>query len=163
MVIGSNGMSNLVGLAGVSPCDPCPLPSSVSLGQVESSSLLPAIPKAAMDKIRNGEFVNFDTLLPNHTPVNHDEYTFKLVEGPSPSVSLVPKHQSHPKVVNFNSWMVAWTNFMRAYAVFFPHRITELVRYQSIICDFATQYSFSGWLAYDWLFRYRLANDPSLS
>ena len=71
------------------------------------SPLSPAIPKTALDKIRNGEFVKFDTLLPNHSPVTQDEYTFKFGEGSSPSVSLVPKHQSSPKVVNFNSWIQA--------------------------------------------------------
>ena len=86
------GAGNLVELSGVSRYTSCPMPSSVLLGPADSLSLLPTIPKAAVDKIRSDEFVNFDTLLPNHTPVNHGEYTFKLVEGPSPSVSLVPKH-----------------------------------------------------------------------
>ena len=71
------GTGNLVGLSGVSRHASGPMPSSVSLGLADSLSLLLAIPKAAVDKICGGEFVNFDTLLPNHTPVNHDEYTFK--------------------------------------------------------------------------------------
>ena len=50
--------------------------SIADLGLVPSESSFPnssqaiqAIPKAAVDKIRNGEFVNFDHLLPNHSPL----------------------------------------------------------------------------------------------
>ena len=46
------GTGNLVGLSGVSCHASCPMPSSVSLGLADSLSLLPAIPKAAVDKIR---------------------------------------------------------------------------------------------------------------
>ena len=112
----------------------------------------PAIPKAAIDKIRNGEFVNFDNLLPNHSPVAQDEYTFKVVGGSSPSVSLVPKHQNKPKVTNFKLWMVSWTNYFCTYIVFWPHRVGELTRYQATICDFANQFTFSSWSSYDRMF-----------
>ena len=129
----------------------------------QASSAVPAIPKSAIDKIRSGEFVNFDSLLPNHSPVAHDEYTFKVIGGSSPSVSLVPKNQNKPKVTNFNLWMVSWTNFFRTYIIFWPHRVSELVRYQATICDFANQFTFAAWSGYDRMFRYRMATDQSLS
>ena len=53
------------------------LSSALSSGSISQpsagSSIMPAIPKSAIDKIRSGEFVNFDTLLPCHGPVAHDE------------------------------------------------------------------------------------------
>ena len=70
-------------------------------------SLSPAIPKAAFDKIKAGEYVKLDTLLPNYTPMSHDEYAFQFVGGTNPSVCLVPKNLAKPKISNFNSWMVA--------------------------------------------------------
>jgi len=51
---------------------------------------MPPLPQAVIDKIQNGEFVNFDLLLPNRAPVLNDEYTFKVMGGSSPSVSLQP-------------------------------------------------------------------------
>ena len=51
---------------------------------------------------------------------------------------------------------------MRVY-VHFWHRVTELVRYQSIMCNFAIQFSFSAWLSYDRMFRFCTAQDESRS
>ena len=143
------------------------LSSALSSGSIPQpsagSSIMPAIPKSAIDKIRSGEFVNFDTLLPCHGPVAHDEYTFQVVGGSSPSVSLVPRNQNKPRVINFNLWMVSWTNFFRTYVVFWPQRMSELLRYQATICDFANQFTFAAWSGYDRMFRYSMASDPSLS
>ena len=136
------------------------LPSASASGARPS---LPAVPRAAIDKIKAGEYVNFDVLLPNYTPMSHDEYAFQLVGGADPSVCLVPKNQAKPKVSNFNAWMVAWSNFMQIYTSFWPHRVGELITYQSIICDFASQFSFSAWVNYDRMFRFRMAQDPLLS
>ena len=41
--------------------------------------------------------------------------------------------------------------------------LPELVRYQSIMCDFVSQFSFSAWLNYDRMFRFRMAQNESLS
>ena len=127
---------------------------------------MPALRKAVIDKIKAGEFINFDSLLPNHSPVSDEDFAFKVGGGggsESPSVSLVPKHQAKSKVTNFNSWMVASTNFVRAYSIFWPYRLQELVHYQATICDFANQFPFVAWSNYDRMFQYRLAREASLS
>jgi len=121
---------------------------------------MPPLPQAVIDK---SEFVNFDLLLPNREPVLNDEYTSKVIRGSSPSVSLVPKNQTKPKVVDFNSWMVAWNNFLRCLSLFFPSRTQELIWYQAIIADFASQYTFLSWSQYDQMFWYQLAFNSELS
>ena len=95
---------------------------------------MPPLPQAVIDKIQNGEFVNFDLLLPNRSPVLNDEYTFKVMGGSSPSVSLVPKNQRKPKVTDFNSWMVAWNNFLRCFGLFFPAKVSQLIRHYYRLC-----------------------------
>ena len=65
-----------------------------------SSTAMPPLPQSVINNIRNGEFVNFDNLLPNRAPVTSDEYTFKVMGGSTPSV---PKHQGKTKVTDFNS------------------------------------------------------------
>ena len=142
---------------------PPPVGDLLSFPSGVNMSSMPAVPKAVMEKIRKGDYVNFDDLLPNFTPVTEDEFSFRLVPGSGSSVSLVPRNQAKPKVSNFASWMVAFSNFLRIYTAYFPHRVTELVRYQSYIVDFANQFSFTAWLNYDRNFRYRLAQVPSLS
>ena len=124
---------------------------------------LPPVTRAAIDKIKNHEYVNFDLLLPNYSPLNNDEYAFQLSAGANPTVKLVPKNHARPKVSDFSSWMVAWTNFLRIYTHFYPHRVHELIQYQSFIADFAAQFSFQAWWNYDRLFRERIAQNPGLS
>ena len=128
-----------------------------------NTSAMPPLPQTVIDKIKNCEFVNFDLLLPNRSPIQNDEYTFKVVGGATPSVALVPNNQKKPKVTDFNSWMVAWNKFIRCYSIFHPHRVQELIRYQTIICDFASQYNFAAWSQYDQMFRYQLAYNHDLS
>ena len=135
------------------------LPSGTS----DTTASLPAIPKSALDKIKNNEYVSFDTLLPNYTPIAHDEYGLQFEGGSDLSVKVVPKSQTRPKISDFNSWMVAWSNFMRVYTHFHPLRIHELIQYQSFICDFASQFTFSAWIGYEQMFRYRMALNPGLS
>ena len=130
----------------------------------QSSQLaMPLLPQAVINNIRNGEFVNFDNLLPNRAPINMDEYSFKVGGGSTPTVELVPRRQAKTKVTDFNSWMVAWNNFLRCFSNFFPHRIQELVHYQAIICDFANQFTFNAWSNYDRMFRYQAAYNAALS
>ena len=114
-------------------------------------------------QISSGKFVNFDSLLPNTSPLTMDEYTIKVNSGADPSLSLVPKAQNRPRVIDFYTWLTAWNNFLQAMSFYHPMRVPELIRYQSLITNFACQYQFSSWSTYDQLFRYHMANDPSLS
>lgn len=47
----------------------------------QNVNAMPPLPQTIIDKIKNGEFVNFDNLLPNRSPLQTDEYTFKAVGG----------------------------------------------------------------------------------
>ena len=130
-----------------------------------SAFALPAVGKPAMEKIKNNDYIVLDTLLPNFAPVLHDEMSFQVQanQGSDTSLKLVPKTQSRPKISDFTSWSVAWSNFMRVYVHFFPHRVMELVQYHAIISDFASQFCFSAWLQYERSFRFRMAQNPALS
>ena len=145
---------------------------SQSVGLLGSSSAsiepqaggdFPAVPKAVIEKIKKHEFVEFDTLLPNYSPLLRDELGFQWVDGSEPGMRLVPKTQTRPRVSDFTSWMVAWNNFMAIYVHFWPHRIMELLRYQAIICDFASQFTVSSWMGYERMFRLRVSQNHGLS
>ena len=142
-------------------------PSAINLGHIASSSTsphhLPPLPQSILEQIRSGKFVNFDLLLPAVAPLASDEYTIKVNSGSEPSVLLVPRAQSRPRVFDFFTWLTAWNNFFQAQAFYFPHRLMELIHYQSLITKFACQYAFTAWYLYDKLFRYTMANNPSLT
>ena len=112
---------------------------------------------------KNNEYILLDTLLPNYTPLTHDEYGLQFDTESEVSVKVVPKGQSRPKISDLSSWMVAWSNFLRVYCHFFPHRVFELLQYQSLIVDFVAQFTFSGWVNYERMFRYRITLNPGLS
>ena len=46
--------------------------------QQSPSAMLPAIPPAMREQIRNGEFINFNSLLPSLSPITNDDYTIKI-------------------------------------------------------------------------------------
>ena len=83
--------------------------------QQSPSAMLPAIPPAVREQIRNGEFINFNSLLPSSSPITNDDYTIKIAQGSGydASLSLVPRHQVRPKIRSFNDWLTAWNNFIR--------------------------------------------------
>ena len=147
-----------------------PPPNHFSIANTPSTmrnSRLPPVPQAVLDRIRQGEFVNFDLLLPSVTPLSLDEYSIKINAGDStadsPSISLVPRHQSRPKVFDIYTWLAAWNHYLQAMSVYHPHLLISLLRYQALITKLATQYSFPGWSTYDRLFRLQIVNDPSAS
>ena len=133
--------------------------------QQSPSAMLPAIPPAVREQIRNGEFINFKSLLPSSSPITNDDYTIKIAQGSGhdTSLSLVPRHQVRPKILSFNDWLTAWNNFIRCASYYHPHLANQYLYYQTMICQFASQYEFASWSTYDQLFRARLVNNPSMS
>ena len=121
-----------------------------------------ALPEKVLTQIKKGEFVNFDSLLPSTTPLSMDEYSFKVNPGANASVTLVPMAQSRPKDFYLSSWLTAWNIYLCCVMIFHPHLTTQLMYYQSLICQFASQYIFATWSTYDRLFRYQLAHNPGL-
>ena len=140
-----------------------------SRGRYQSLSL-PPLPKRALDRIKQGEYVNFDTLLPpsslsgstvSSLPMDDaGEYDISVrsVDG-SPRISF-SQAKGKGKIKDYNSWSLAWSIYLRCMVQFFPRLIHQLVSYQSYIAQFATQYMFSAIYTFDQLHRLNLANDP---
>ena len=92
-----------------------------------------------------------------------DVYSIQVNSGVEASLSLVPRHQTRPKVVDFHTWLTVWNLYLQAMTFYHPHLIVPLIRYQSTITKFASQYDFSPWVTYDKLFRYQIANNQMLT
>ena len=141
-------------------------PATARCGLQNPSAMLPAIPANIREQIRHGEFVNFNSLLPSSAPITTDDYTIQIDPGSgihNASLSLVPRHQVRPKIRSFTDWLTAWNNFIRCASHYHPHLTSQYLYYQTMICQFASQYEFSAWSTYDQLFRARLVNNPSMS
>lgn len=137
-----------------------------------SSVCLPPIPKRFLDKIKSREYVNFDALLPPspHSSVlctslpmddlGEFDLNIQNVDG-APKVSLSQKMAGKGKVQDFNSWVSAWTTYMRCMVWFYPHLVQQMLAYQTFISQFASQYAFASVYTYDQLHRLQLANNHS--
>ena len=102
--------------------------------------------------------------VPATSPLSVEDYTIKVNSaGSEPSVSLVPRAQNRPRVIDFYSWLTSWNYYLQAMSFYHPTRVPELIMYQSIIVRFACQYTFASWYTYDKLFRYHMANHPMMS
>ena len=114
-----------------------------------TSHKLPPLSRKILEGISRGEFCNFDLLLPCTSPLALDEYSIQVNSGAEASLSLVPRHQTRLKVVDFHTWLTAWNLYLQAMAFYHPHLIMPLIHYQSTITKFASQYDFSAWVTYD--------------
>ena len=130
---------------------------------VQSGSSLPPISPSAVRRIQSGEYVEFDSLLYSGAlSGTSTDYSVNVGNsGGSPSISLIPRLGSK-KITDFQSWWFAWSTFMRVFLQFYPHKMKQLLFYQSSISQFGTQFSFADVYSYDKLFRQRMALEPHL-
>ena len=138
-------------------------PGAAAAGSVNHN--LPAIPATILEKIRRGEFVNFDLLLPNNVPSEvPNTFTMSLNNSDisqGPKIVVRNGAQSNKnKVVDLHSWFLAWCLFFQAYIIFRGHLSCQMAKYQIFIAQLATNYRFESWYGYDQAFRMFIANNP---
>ena len=117
------------------------------------SQSLPPVPAALQQRILRGEYIDFNTLLP--------EVMFSVVTStPSPNASR-PTVQS-PKITSFSSWLDAWNTYIATIVAHNSDRASELLGYQRLIHSASKHFSTSTWLKYDAQFRILAAYNPQL-
>ena len=122
--------------------------------ETQNTGTLPSLPENILKKIRNGEFVNLDTVLP--------DVGNQADENPG-ELSLVFGEQGHrSRIHDPLSWTQAWSVYMRAYCYYHPHRSLEIVSYFNHAARFLNLYRFSEFCSYDRQFRLRLASNSAL-
>ena len=130
---------------------------------------LPAVPADVINRIRRGEFVNFDNLLPSNigksssskiTITNDGERL--CVANNSTDSSSSNSRNFKSKVRDFFSWSLAWTLFFQIMIQFRSHLAGQLLQYQLYITNLANQYTFWAWYKYDQAFRRIVANNDDI-
>ena len=78
---------------------------------IDPGNLPPPIQPSLAKRIRTGEFINFDLLLPASSPATGpNDYAIRILQSDSndgSSISLVPRTQPKSRVFDFNTWLIA--------------------------------------------------------
>ena len=137
------------------------------LNQQSFAGEFPGVPRRFIEQIQRGEFINFNAL---YTAIVYGSTAtpgFSLVmdENPAgefPVMSFVQKTVARTRITDFAGWVRTWNVFLSVTAIFRPHLVPHLHRYQQIITRYASTFPARFWLAYDTSFRQKLANNPHL-
>ena len=132
----------------------------------------PALPEKVKQRILKGEYIDFDTLLPEALfPARHGtspspSFTLRLSSDPSAAddggVVIAQKPTAKRTISDLPSWMEAWNLYAQVLVLHFPTRAPALLAYQAIICSASTRFPPNCWLRYDQRFRASAATDKSL-
>ena len=125
----------------------------------------PEIPQAFVRAIQSGEFFDISKLLPENlqkiTSDVGDDPLAITIDGNS-QLKLI-KQSTKKKIETIDDWTNAFTVYMKVVIDKYPARSRELLEYLDLI-RYAARYHHSlGWFIYDNKFRYKAANDRSLS
>ena len=133
-----------------------PPPATIRPPQRTDSSqslLLPPAPTSVQQQIIRGEFIDFNTLLP--------EVMFSTANV-TPSSGTTRSTSQTPRINSFSSWLDAWNIYIAIVVAHNPSRALELLGYQRLIHSASKHFNTSAWLNYDVQFRTLAAANPQL-
>ena len=144
---------------------PPPSPHLILPNQQDRTNTMPAVPHSVLEKIRRGEFIHLDQLLPNNVPSEvSTSYSLSLDSNDNnsaPRISISNSLQNTKnKIFDLFTWLLAWTLFCQVFLIFNADFAQQLIKYQLFIAQLASSYNFQAWYSYDQAFRLFLANNP---
>ncbi len=124
-----------------------------------------SVPKNLRQKIVNGEYVDFATLLEKSDPSKQQE---EKEHGMALSVSQGGKlvwKSNKPKgrITSINTWTSAFLIFSSIYLEVHPLRAQQLITYAHLIRTIAARFPGYGWRSYDQQWRMRQQSQPQRS
>ena len=132
----------------------------------------PPLPEKVKQKILRGEYIEFDTLLPESLyPARHGlspspSFTLRLSSDTTSTdgdvVIAQPKPSAKRSIRDISSWMEAWNVYTQVVVKHSLARALPLLAYQRIISDASARFPPRCWLRYDQRFRASAAADKSL-
>ena len=124
------------------------------------------VPKQIQDKIWNGEYVDFGTLLrpvrggyANNSP---QDCVLLIGSSESPTLQIRPPAQ-HTRITSVEQWTSAFLVFASIYLTRHPNQARQLLKYADTVRSAAFRRAGYGWRDYDIQFRLRQARMPSRS
>jgi len=154
------------------PSMPAPPTLSPSMGATlpspaSATHRLPAanIPQRTLDRIMAGEFINLSELLTTSMACTTQPLTnmqFELRDGQPHLVEGTVTSPKTRRVHDIATWLEGYTVYMHTILQAAPHRLNQLLGYQSLIIEANRRFTPEGWLDYDQQFRQMAARDASL-
>ena len=139
-------------------------PASASASSAPPPVQQPPIPDKVKQRILRGEYIDFDTLLPESLyPARYGAsstpaFTLRLSNDTSAGDGDVVIPQQKPvakrSVCDLAAWMEAWNLYVQVLVAAFPDRAPVLLAYQAIICGASSRFPPRLWLRYDQRFHY---------
>ena len=132
----------------------------------EDGTPLPPAHAGTVRLIRAGKFVDLFRLLPRSpTPDSYSNMAMKATVDKQGIINLSRRHSQSAKVVDFNSWALAWSLFV-LYYVHFHGRLQQLMGYFNRATELACRYPWPQFCQYDIMFRTMMAshhNNPAIT
>ena len=103
---------------------------------------LPSISSSLLKKIKPLEFIEFNLLLSRSIacPMTSDSQVACNIQfSGKKGISVKARDPTKPAVVDLVTFLEAWIYF-KASIAFHPHLVGELLGYQKIICEYASQF-----------------------
>ena len=114
---------------------------------------LPPIPAKLVSRIEAGEYIDMTELLPDQ---------LGTIRSPANDDSVRAGRQRRRALSGILEWVQCFATYMAVYCRNQPHRIQDLLGYQTLIIEASLEYQGDGWLGYDRRFRQRAAANPAL-
>ena len=126
-------------------------PPEPTVSHGSSSSLPQHLPPKIITSIRNGEYIDFNSLLSENVD-GHDEHLEISFDSLGNSGLSIPVSLTQPKRQRIDSierWLTAFNTFASVAVHFSPYKASELFAYQQSIRDAQRKFSGMAWYAYD--------------
>lgn len=120
---------------------------------------LAAVPKRVMEKIWNGEYVDFNEL----PPAKGKGRSVIQGEGQIVLVQAADLMATKKLIPDLGVWAQCFALYMAILAQKKPEKMPEMLAYLTTISKASTKYRWPSWLIYDHNFRSEAAGDPSRS
>lgn len=130
----------------------------------QPSSIAAHVSPRIRQSIARGEFVEFDSLLPENSSISDNEFPgFSVsVEGQNFNIPL-PSRRKKTQIDSIEKWISAFTVYCTIFLAKFPFRAVEMFAYLDIIRSAQRKFSGFAWLSYDIDFRRKAATTLSLN
>ena len=128
------------------------------------SSIAAHVPQKTQQAILRGEFVEFDSLLPENSCLNESELPGVSISFEGKQVNIpTPARKKKTHIDSIDRWLSAFAVFCTVLLTSFPHRAVEMFAYQEIIRSAYRKFAGFAWLSYDIDFRRKAASNHSLN
>ena len=117
---------------------------------------LPPVPYKLVAKILKGEFIDMAELLRDNLEAQR-----RASAVAQPGATGASNAKSRREVPDLISWVQCFGTYMAVITSQFPHRIKELLAYQTLIVREARRCGGRGWLAYDSHFRQQVVGNEA--